>query len=667
MRSWTVRARLLAGFGVLLLMLSVVGGIAVVRLRALRESVQFATHDVADKVTAANNLTDAVNEAARYKLAIFSVSSPELITKFGADVATAREKINAAYARLDSLSGDSLHADTAMTAQIAHVKSLRKVHAATFDSASALRGAGKLAESEAMLTSEVLPTLRDYVAAIDSFVTVQQETLDRESATANSLASQGIIIISIVGLLAIVGGLVVAVSIYRSISMPLAELTVAADRLAAGDCRVSLESHGARDEVAVLAAAMQRMADADANLADTAHKLAAGNVTSDIRVRGDLDVLGQAMLRVQQTLVALEAETGTLSRAAADGRLAERANASRFEGAFSTLLSGLNTTLDHLLAPVQEARGTLERLAARDLTARMRTSWHGDHAVLANALNTAADALDQTLTEVLSASEQVSGAAVQIADGSQGLARNSSEQAASLEEIASGLEELGSLTRQNSSHANEALTLTEQARASSSRGVEEMHRLTSSITRIKQASDSTAKIVKTIDEIAFQTNLLALNAAVEAARAGDAGRGFAVVAEEVRALAIRSADAAKQTAALIEQSVTTANEGVTLNSAVLAQLADIDANVTRVGIVMSDVAAGSAQQRDGIDQIGRAVEQMNTVTQSVAAAAEESASASEELAGQAETMTSQVNAFELSASPSRRTTSGGRSGRLRAA
>lgn len=657
MRRLTVRTRLLAGFGLLLALLMLVGTIATVRVRSLRATVELATQEVAHKAKAANMLIDAVNQTARFKLALFAATSPELVDQSSAGVAASRASINVAYAKLDSLAGDARKPDSTMMRQIAEIKALRKVHAAAFDSAATVRKAGDISAAETLLSTTVLPTLDRYVASINALIDTQDHSLEQAAKEADAKAASGLVVIISLCLMAVVLGALVAWKIYLSITAPLAQLTGIANQLAEGDCDVAFERDGSHDEVAVLAQAMQRMATADAELASVAQRLADGDVGVSIAVRGERDGLGAAMTQVQSTLQALEVETTKLTTAALEGRLQERAQSARFKGAFRELTGGLNAMLDNLLAPVEEARTTLERLADRDLSARMTSAWRGDHAALATAINTAAGALDQTLTEVAASADQVNSASIQIADGSQDLARSSSEQAASLEEVASSLQEVASVTRRNVAHAAEASTLTSEAQLSSGRGVEEMGRLSNAIARIKQSSDSTARIVKTIDEIAFQTNLLALNAAVEAARAGDAGRGFAVVAEEVRSLALRSAEAARQTSALIEESVTTANEGVTLNDAVLLQLREIDRQVARVGAVMVEVESASQLQREGISAIGKSIELMNGVTQQVAASAEESASAAEELASQATTMTALVGEFSLSSTQHR-----GRSG-----
>ncbi|MDI1248289.1 MAG: Cache 3/Cache 2 fusion domain-containing protein [Lacunisphaera sp.] len=230
---------------------------------------------------------------------------------------------------------------------------------------------------------------------------------------------------------------------------------------------------------------------------------------------------------------------------------------------------------------------------------------------------------------------QTASAANQVSSASQSLAEGASEQAASLEETSSSLEEMSSMTKRNAENASRANELTRQARTAADTGASDMQAMDSAMKDIKTSSDDIAKIIRTIDEIAFQTNILALNAAVEAARAGEAGAGFAVVAEEVRSLAQRSATAAKETAGKIEAAIGKAALGVEISGKVAARLGEIVDKVRQVDALIGEVATASGEQNDGVQQINTAVSQMDKVVQSNAGAAEESAAAAEELNAQA--------------------------------
>jgi len=246
--------------------------------------------------------------------------------------------------------------------------------------------------------------------------------------------------------------------------------------------------------------------------------------------------------------------------------------------------------------------------------------------------------VNRIITDLSEGSEQVSSASAQVSAASQSLAEGASEQAAGLEETSSSLEEMASMTKRNAESAQQANTLSGEARTAADKGNEAMARMNGAIADIQKSAGETAKIIKVIDEIAFQTNLLALNAAVEAARAGEAGKGFAVVAEEVRNLAMRSAEAAKNTSAMIEESVKNSETGVNIAGEVAKMLEEITGAAGKVNDLVAEINAASQEQSQGIDQVNVAVAQMDKVTQQNAANAEESASASEELNAQAEQM-----------------------------
>jgi len=243
------------------------------------------------------------------------------------------------------------------------------------------------------------------------------------------------------------------------------------------------------------------------------------------------------------------------------------------------------------------------------------------------------------LANTLSAgADQTSSAARQVSSASQSLAEGASEQAASLEETSSSLEEMSSMTKRNTENAVKVNELARQTRAAADTGAADMQEMSTAMSEIKSSGDDIAKIIKTIDEIAFQTNILALNAAVEAARAGEAGMGFAVVAEEVRNLAQRAAQSAKETSTKIENAVSNTARGVQISEKVSKSLQEILTKARQVDELAAEVASASKEQSQGIDQVNTAVTQMDKVTQSNAASAEESASAAEELNAQAESL-----------------------------
>ncbi len=255
--------------------------------------------------------------------------------------------------------------------------------------------------------------------------------------------------------------------------------------------------------------------------------------------------------------------------------------------------------------------------------------------------------LQQAVTDLTACSNETASAANQVAGGAQSLADGTSKTAAALEETSASLEEMGSMVKQTAASSSSAATLAGEGRQAGERGSAAMGELAKAIQDIKANADQTAKIVKTIDEIAFQTNLLALNAAVEAARAGDAGKGFAVVAEEVRNLAQRAGEAARNTASLIENSVKAADNGVILAKNVNEIVGQSTTASRKINDLVAEIAASAKEVAQGIEQVSKAVRQMDQVTQSNAAAAEENSAVGEELSAQSMTLNSLVVGLDV--------------------
>jgi methyl-accepting chemotaxis protein len=329
----------------------------------------------------------------------------------------------------------------------------------------------------------------------------------------------------------------------------------------------------------------------------------------------------------------LEADLDEVASARAGQRIESESGLVRdpSRAAIATIVENQRQSAERRLADGRAVSGTISSglLAVGVLATIMALAATSVIRGITRTLRVTAAELSDGAQQVASASSQVSGA-------SQSLSQGATEQAASLEQTSASMEEMASMTRRNAENSQQAAAMMAETERLVHGANDALEDMVSSMAAIKSSSDRVAKIIKTIDEIAFQTNILALNAAVEAARAGEAGMGFAVVADEVRALAHRSAQAARDTAGLIEESIGKANEGQQKVHLVTGAIASITASTVRAKSLVDEVSEASRQQAQGIDQVSQAVAEMEQVTQRTAATAEESAAAGEELNAQAE-------------------------------
>jgi methyl-accepting chemotaxis protein len=689
------KTRLILAFGVMILFIIAVGAVGILNVNSLKNSVDDIANDKFPKTVWANNLVDATNAISMAMSKAVLFQDPRRRQQQLDAIEAEKRKALSNMQRLEALITTEEGKEKIDALIASRDEKLRY-----YERFIELVRANEIEQAEALLVGEIQQLQSEYLSNTAALIEYQGELMNQAGAEARQRATMTTTMIMLVGGLALVVAILIAFGITRKLIRQLGgEPAYAADRvneIAAGhlDTPIALRDG---DETSLLASLkglqnvleafisdllalterhqegwtnetidtsgypgaygeigekvnqlLRGHIDTKTQMVSVITDYSRGNFAPDMpQLPGDEAKITEAIGGVKQGLVSVSREIKTVASAGSQGNFSNRGRADDYDFMFREMLNDLNQLMENCEVGFVDVMRVSKAIAEGDLTQTITKDYPGVFGETKMTINETVARLRELVGQIQGSAESITTASKEIASGNEDLSSRTEQQASSLQETAASMEELTATVKQNAQNADQANQVSMTASEAADKGGEVMRRSVATMQEISDVSEKMSDIITVIDGIAFQTNILALNASVEAARAGEQGRGFAVVATEVRNLAQRTAEAAKEITGLITDAGEKVDSGTRSVGEAGTRMDEIVTSITRVTDLMNEISAASKEQSAGIEQVNQATTEMETVAQQNAALVEEAAAAASSLDEQAQSLVTAVSAFRL--------------------